>query len=81
MANIEVSASRVPLGVCITKGNCSTNSYHIINRRYDPDIIVPYTVSPSDIASCVSYNELSDKLYSKYGMTSSINRNGDIEFR
>lgn len=81
MTRLEVSASRVPLGVCITKGNSSTNSYHVINRRYDPDIIVPYTVSPSDIASCVSYNELSDKLYSKYSMKSSINHNGDIEFR
>ena len=81
MTKSEVSSSRVPLGVCITGGNSSTNSYHIINRRYDPNIIVPYTVSPSDIASCLSYNELSDKLYSKYGMKSSINRNGDIEFR
>lgn len=76
-----VKSFRFPLGICITKTNDTVGTRHIINRRYDPNIVIPYSVSPSDIASCLSYQELSDKLLIKYNMKSSMNKNGDIEFR
>ena len=82
--NVVVVPLRVPLGTYIPgvpKGSNLDESYHIINRRDDPDILIPYSVSPSDIASSLTYRELSDKLLYKYGMKSSINHNGNIEFR
>ena len=75
---------RSPLGKVVigsTEGSITDKSNHIINRRYDPDIVIPYSVSPSDVASCLSYQELSDKLFVKYNMRSSINVDGEIEFR
>lgn len=75
---------RSPLGKLVvgsTDGSISDKSNLVINRRYDPDIVIPYSVSPSDVASCLSYQELSDKLSVKYNMRSSINASGDIEFR
>ena len=75
---------RSPLGKFVigsTEGSITDKSNHIINRRYDPDIVIPYSVSPSDVASCLSYQELSDKLFVKYNMRSSINVDGEIEFR
>ena len=75
---------RSPLGKLVvgsTDGSISDKSNLVINRRYDPDIVIPYPVSPSDVASCLSYQELSDKLSVKYNMRSSVNANGDIEFR
>ena len=75
---------RSPLGkfvIGLTEGGITDKSNHVINRRYDPDIVIPYSVSPSDVVSCLSYQELSDKLFTKYNMRSSINVDGDIEFR
>lgn len=75
---------RSPLGKFVIgsdEGSVNDKSNHVINRRYDPNIVIPYSVSPSDLVSCLSYQELSDKLLVKYNMRSSINVNGDIEFR
>ena len=75
---------RSPLGkfvIGLTDGSITDKSNHVINRRYDPNIVIPYSVSPSDVVSCLSYQELSDKLFVKYNMRSSINVNGEIEFR
>ena len=71
-----------PLGEClIGVRDDNDRPTNIINRRYDTDIVIPYEVSPSDIASCLTYRELSDKLLVKYNLRSSMNSSGEIEFR
>ena len=75
---------RSPLGRFVigsVNDNAADKSSHIINRRYDPNIVIPYSVNPNDIVTCLSYQELSDKLSVKYNLISFINNNGEIEFR
>ena len=63
------------------EGSVNDKSNHVISRRFDPSIVIPYSVSPSDVVTCLSYQELSDKLLVKYNMRPSVNVDGDIEFR
>ena len=75
---------RSPLGRFVIgqdEGSVSDKLNHVISRRYDPNIVIPYSVSPSDVVTCLSYQELSDKLLVKYNMRPSVNVDGDIEFR